>query len=58
MTTVSHNKIYEDYCAYPECDCKVSREGEYCSIECEKQSDNNACSCGHPDCKPKQNNAS
>jgi hypothetical protein len=57
MTTVSNNRIYEDFtshCAHPGCGCKVSTESEYCSAECEKQSDSDSCNCGHSGCQSEQ----
>lgn len=57
MTTVSNNRVYEDYtnyCAHPGCGCKVLEGNDYCSAECEKQSDSDSCNCGHTDCKYQQ----
>jgi hypothetical protein len=39
------------YCAHPDCHCRVLAGEQYCSLECEKQSDGEPCFCRHPDCQ-------
>ena len=40
------------HCARSGCTCKVEPGQTYCCIDCEEQSDNETCYCGHADCVP------
>ncbi|MGZ4997601.1 MAG: hypothetical protein ACXV8P_05815 [Methylobacter sp.] len=56
MATVENNLANEGAdiarCAHSGCTCKVEPGQTYCCSDCEEQSDNETCYCGHADCVP------
>jgi hypothetical protein len=55
MTTPTSSQNDPDrlaYCAHSGCACKVEPGQIYCSTDCEEQSDDETCYCGHADCMP------
>lgn len=56
MATVTINPTDQEdditRCAHPGCTCKVEPGQTYCSTDCEEQSDDETCICGHADCMP------
>lgn len=56
MATVTNNPTDKEddisRCAHSGCTCEVEPGQTYCSADCEEQSDDETCYCGHADCVP------